>query len=411
MDTHTFDDIPWSLSRTGESLIWYDAIRIATSCRKMVGRFYSGTNVMIPSLIVPAMWWETISWEAPLPMCSYMLTLSRLVIATDYRFSSKVLKRSSCDSFCREIFTYNACLQELSLLPQAYRSFRLQPSLGLTLHGSIGHGSCCRIGWPWLVSTRIFPVLGECVEIGLPMLYLSLDHHSKVALHSLFVDLCPNVWIFCDLNRERGDGTSPIKTQLSAELIEQILLPLPMSTVHTRRRCLAIATPPPAYVLSRGIGWQDYWDFFGLTELESKGCSNFCWFHDIFLYLGYVKFWSCLLHPYQSPSLLHSTVYSSALLLHSHLNKNCLCFSASVIIISPVHNMNSNEKTSYHRTFTVSRIIHPQFFNEYWNQPAVDLVHSNAGWVLLLDQAKKKPCLFITRSNVGFDLDLRSMRL
>ncbi|XAR55331.1 hypothetical protein NMG60_11035377 [Bertholletia excelsa] len=149
---------------------------------------------------------------------------------------------------------------------------------------------------------RGFPVVGSCVEIGLPMLLLViglsqyLKHVRPVRDLPIFerfpVLICiPIIWIYAIILTASGayDG-KPTATQSScrtdkANLISTapwFMFPYPlqwgsptfaaghsiamMSAVlvsmvestgaYKAASRLAIATPPPAFVLSRGIGWQ-----------------------------------------------------------------------------------------------------------------------------------------------------------
>ncbi|CAJ2653662.1 unnamed protein product [Trifolium pratense] len=149
---------------------------------------------------------------------------------------------------------------------------------------------------------RGFPVLGNCVEIGIPMLLLViglsqyLKHVRPVRDIPIFerfpVLICvPIIWIYAVILTASGAyRDKPFKTQHNcrtdrADLISTapwFMFPYPlqwgaptfsvghsfamMSAVivsmvestgaYQAAARLAIATPPPAYVLSRGIGWQ-----------------------------------------------------------------------------------------------------------------------------------------------------------
>ncbi|XP_010943259.1 nucleobase-ascorbate transporter 1 [Elaeis guineensis] len=149
---------------------------------------------------------------------------------------------------------------------------------------------------------RGFPAVGNCVEIGIPMLLLLVGLSQYLKHYRLFrhipiferfpVLICVTViWIYSLILTAGGAyNHRPIKTQDScrtdrANLISSapwfkfpyplqwgaptfdaghtvammaaVLVSVAESTgAYKAASRLAIATPPPAYVLSRGIGWQ-----------------------------------------------------------------------------------------------------------------------------------------------------------
>ncbi|KAI3457357.1 hypothetical protein Pfo_014020 [Paulownia fortunei] len=149
---------------------------------------------------------------------------------------------------------------------------------------------------------RGFPALGNCVEIGLPMLFLVIGL-SQYLKHVKLLRDCPIferfpvlvcvtiIWIYsliltasgayrgkpndtqqnCRTDRANLISTAPwfmfpyplqwgpptFSAGHSFAMISAVLVSMVESTgAYKAAARLAIATPPPAYVLSRGIGWQ-----------------------------------------------------------------------------------------------------------------------------------------------------------
>ncbi|KAJ6813410.1 nucleobase-ascorbate transporter 1 [Iris pallida] len=149
---------------------------------------------------------------------------------------------------------------------------------------------------------RGFPVVGNCVEIGIPMLLLVIGLSQYLKHYRPFRDIpiferfpviiCVTViWIYSVILTAGGAYRHrPMKTQNSCQTDRANLIssapwfkfPYPMqwgaptfdaghavammaavfvslaesTAAYKAASRLAIATPPPAYVLSRGIGWQ-----------------------------------------------------------------------------------------------------------------------------------------------------------
>ncbi|XP_073098747.1 nucleobase-ascorbate transporter 1 isoform X2 [Elaeis guineensis] len=170
---------------------------------------------------------------------------------------------------------------------------------------------------------RGFPAVGNCVEIGIPMLLMLIGLSQYLKHYRPFRDIpiferfpvliCVTViWIYSLILTAGGAyNNRPIKTQDScrtdrANLISSapwfkfpyplqwgaptfdaghavammaaVLVSLTESTgAYMAASRLAIATPPPAYVLSRGIGWQQLVSnlrenvgLLGLTRVGSR---------------------------------------------------------------------------------------------------------------------------------------------
>lgn len=149
---------------------------------------------------------------------------------------------------------------------------------------------------------RGFPMLGNCVEIGLPMLLLVIGVSQYLKHTRLLKDLpiferfplliCISIiWIYSIILTASGAyRNKPNATQISCRtdranlistapwfkfpyplqwgpptfsaghsfaMMSSVLVSMAESTgAYMAASRLAIATPPPAYVLSRGIGWQ-----------------------------------------------------------------------------------------------------------------------------------------------------------
>ncbi|KAI3716181.1 hypothetical protein L6452_23336 [Arctium lappa] len=149
---------------------------------------------------------------------------------------------------------------------------------------------------------RGFPMLGNCVEIGLPMLLLVIGVSQYLKHTRLLKDLpiferfplliCISIiWVYsiiltasgayrnrpnatqisCRTDRANLISTAPwfkfpyplqwgpptFSAGHSFAMMSSVLVSMAESTAaYMAASRLAIATPPPAYVLSRGIGWQ-----------------------------------------------------------------------------------------------------------------------------------------------------------
>ncbi|KAG7034887.1 Nucleobase-ascorbate transporter 1 [Cucurbita argyrosperma subsp. argyrosperma] len=221
-----------------------------------------GTNVMIPSLIVPAMGGDNGDKARVIQTLLFVAGLNTLLQALFGTRLPAVVGGS---------FTY--------VIPIAY---------------IVGDSSLQRI--------TDNHELGECVEIGLPMLILIIGLSQYLKHVKPFRDLpiferfpvliCVTiVWIYSVILTASGAyRNKPIKTQLSCRtdqanlittapwfkfpyplqwgpptfsaghsfaMMAAVLVSMVESTgAYKAASRLAIATPPPAYVLSRGIGWQ-----------------------------------------------------------------------------------------------------------------------------------------------------------
>ncbi|XP_073098751.1 nucleobase-ascorbate transporter 1 isoform X5 [Elaeis guineensis] len=230
---------------------------------------------------------------------------------------------------------------------------------------------------------RGFPAVGNCVEIGIPMLLMLIGLSQYLKHYRPFRDIpiferfpvliCVTViWIYSLILTAGGAyNNRPIKTQDScrtdrANLISSapwfkfpyplqwgaptfdaghavammaaVLVSLTESTgAYMAASRLAIATPPPAYVLSRGIGWQgERGASWANTSWQSPSRSDICWIHDIFFHLR--KIWSCL--------CVNSIPHFCCSILCTFW-PCCICWD----IVSSVHQYELYEKSHHHRAF------------------------------------------------------------
>ncbi|KAL9145049.1 hypothetical protein ABFS82_13G013700 [Erythranthe guttata] len=276
-----------------------------------------------------------------------------------------------------------------------------------------------------------FPALGNCVEIGLPMLFLVIAlsqymKHVKIVrefpiFERFSVLVCVIIiWIYSLILTASGAYRGkPITTQLSCRTDKSNLVssapwfmfPYPLQwgpPTFTAGHCfammsavfvsmvestgaykaaarLAIATPPPAYVLSRGIGWQgigvlidglfgtcsgstvsvENVGLLGLTRVGSRRVvqisAAFMIFFSIFGKFGAV-FASI-------PFPIFAGLYCVLFGLVGSVGLSFLQFT----------NMNSMRNLFITGISLFLGISIPQFFSEYWNGRR-GLVHTHAGW-------------------------------
>ncbi|KAK9091994.1 hypothetical protein Syun_026905 [Stephania yunnanensis] len=275
---------------------------------------------------------------------------------------------------------------------------------------------------------RGFPLVGNCVEIGIPMLLaiIGLSQYLKhvrplrdVPIFERFpVLICVTViWAYSHVLTAGGAYRHrPIRTQHNcrtdrANLISSapwFKFPYPlqwgaptfnaghsfamMSAVfvsmvestgaYKAASRLAIATPPPAYVLSRGIGWQGIGvlldGLFGTgtgstvsvaswTDPSGKpqSCSDFRWFHDILFYFR--KIWSslCII-----PFPIFAALYCILFGLVAAVGLSFLQFT----------NMNSMRNLFITGLSLFLGISVPQYFNDFWLNSHHGPVHTHSGW-------------------------------
>ncbi|CAN1124240.1 Nucleobase-ascorbate transporter 1 [Linum perenne] len=303
---------------------------------------------------------------------------------------------------------------------------------------------------------RGFPAVGRCVEIGLPMLLLlvGLSQYLKhvrpfrdVPIFERFpVLICVTiVWIYSIILTAGGAyRDKPDRTQRScrtdrANLISSapwFMFPYPlqwgpptfsaghcfamMSAVlvsmvestgaYKAASRLAIATPPPAYVLSRGIGWQgigilldglfgtgtgstvsvENVGLLGLTRVGSRRVvqisagfmiffSTLGKFGAVFASIPFPIFAAmyCVLFGLVGKSRNHSSISNRE---STNLDRPRVSAGSVGLSFLQFTNMNSMRNLMITGLSLFLGISIPVFFDEYLNPTRHGLVHTNAGW-------------------------------
>ncbi|XP_010035524.2 nucleobase-ascorbate transporter 1 [Eucalyptus grandis] len=279
---------------------------------------------------------------------------------------------------------------------------------------------------------RGFPTLGQCVEIGIPMLLMVigvsqyLKHVRLMRGLPIFerfpVLICVAViWLYsliltasgayrdrpaitqqsCRTDRANLISTAPwfkfpyplqwgpptFSAGHSFAMMSSVLVSMVESTgAYMAASRLAIATPPPAYVLSRGIGWQgigilldglfgtgtgstvsvENVGLLGLTRVGSRRVVQLsAAFMIFFSILG--KFGAVFA---SIPFPIFAALYCVLFGLVASVGLSFLQFT----------NMNSMRNLIITGLSLFLGISVPQFFYEYWTPNRKGLVHSNAGW-------------------------------
>ncbi|KAK6120629.1 hypothetical protein DH2020_045624 [Rehmannia glutinosa] len=280
---------------------------------------------------------------------------------------------------------------------------------------------------------RGFPAqLGNCVEIGLPMLFLViglsqyLKHVKPLRDFPIFerfpvIISIAIIWLYSLILTASGAyREKPVATQLSCRtdranlistapwfkfpyplqwgpptfaaghafaMMSAVLVSMIESTgAYKAASRLAIATPPPAYVLSRGIGWQgigvlldglfgtcsgstvsvENVGLLGLTRVGSRRVVQIsAGFMIFFSILG--KFGAVFA---SIPFPIYAALYCVLFGLVGSVGLSFLQFT----------NMNSMRNLFITGLSLFLGISIPQFFDEYWSFTRRGLVHTNAGW-------------------------------
>ncbi|XP_008456413.1 nucleobase-ascorbate transporter 1 isoform X2 [Cucumis melo] len=410
-----------------------------------------GTNVMIPSLIVPAMGGDngdkarviqTLLFVAGLNTLLQALFGTRLpavvggsfayVIPIAYIVGDSSLQRIS-DSHERFLHTMRAIQGALIVASSIQIILGYSQVWGLLSRFFSPLGMAPVVGLVGLgLFQRGFPVLGECVEIGLPMLILIIGLSQYLKHVRPFRDLpiferfpvliCVTiVWIYSVILTASGAyRNKPMKTQISCRtdranlittapwfkfpyplqwgpptfsaghsfaMMAAVLVSMVESTgAYKAASRLAIATPPPAYVLSRGIGWQgigvllnglfgtstgatvavENVGLLGLTRVGSRRVVQIsAGFMIFFSTLG--KFGAVFA---SIPIPIFAAIYCVLFGLVASVGLSFLQFT----------NMNSMRNLMITGLSLFLGLSIPQFFNEYWNPARRGLVHTNAEW-------------------------------
>ncbi|KAL9231934.1 hypothetical protein vseg_007092 [Gypsophila vaccaria] len=280
-----------------------------------------GTSVMIPTILVPAMGGsdgdkarviQTLLFVAGINTLLQALFGTRLpavvggsfayIIPIAYIINDSSLQRIT-DSHDRFIQTMRAIQGALIVSSSIQIILGYSQLWGLFTRFFSPLGMAPVVGLVGLgLFQRGFPALGNCVEIGLPMLLLviGLSQYLKhvrplkdIPIFERFpVIICVSiVWIYAIILTAGGAYRhTPTHTKISCRtdranlittapwfkfpyplqwgpptfaaghsfaMMSAVLVSMVESTAAYKAASrLAIATPPPAYVLSRGIGWQ-----------------------------------------------------------------------------------------------------------------------------------------------------------
>ncbi|XP_020202602.1 nucleobase-ascorbate transporter 1 [Cajanus cajan] len=279
---------------------------------------------------------------------------------------------------------------------------------------------------------RGFPLLGDCVEIGIPMLLLVIGSSQYLKHVRPFRDIpiferfpvlicVPIVWIYaviltasgayrhkpdttqrsCQTDRANLISTAPwfmfpypfqwgpptFSAGHSFAMMSAVIVSMVESTgAYKAASRLAIATPPPAYVLSRGIGWQgigvlldglygtgtgsgvsvENVGLLGLTRVGSRRVVQIsAGFMIFFSILG--KFGAVFA---SIPFPIFAALYCVLFGLVGSVGISFLQFT----------NMNSMRNLIITGLTLFLGISVPQFFDQYWTPSRHGLVHTNAGW-------------------------------
>ncbi|XP_065876576.1 nucleobase-ascorbate transporter 1 [Euphorbia lathyris] len=410
-----------------------------------------GTTVMIPSMLVPAMGGsngdkarviQTLLFVSGINTLLQALFGTRLpavvggsfayVIPIAYIISDSSLQRIS-DHHERFIQTMRAIQGALIVASSIQIILGYSQVWGLFSRFFSPLGMAPVVGLVGLgLFQRGFPELGNCVEIGLPMLLLVIGLSQYLKHVRIFRELpiferfpvliCVTiVWIYSVILTASGAyRDKPIKTQFSCRtdranlistapwfkfpyplqwgpptfsaghsfaMMSAVLVSMVESTgAYKAASRLAIATPPPAYVLSRGIGWQgigilldglfgtctgssvsvENVGLLGLTRVGSRRVVQIsAGFMIFFATLG--KFGAVFA---SIPFPIFAALYCVLFGLVASVGLSFLQFT----------NMNSMRNLIITGLSLFLGISVPQFFNEYWNPARHGLVHTHAGW-------------------------------
>lgn len=410
-----------------------------------------GTSVMIPSALVPAMGGsdgdkarviQTLLFVAGLNTLLQALFGTRLptVVGGSFSYVIPIAYIVSDSKLQRIIEPHERFIQTMRAIQGALIvASSIQIILGYSQVWGLFSRFFSPLGMAPVVGLvglglfeRGFPALGNCVEIGIPMLLLviGLSQYLKhvrpfrgVPIFERFpVLFCVAIiWIYSLLLTAGGAyRDKPVRTQISCRTDRENLIstapwfkfPYPlqwgpptfsaghsfamMSAVlvsmvestgaYKAASRLAIATPPPAYVLSRGIGWQgigilldglfgtgtgstvsvENVGLLGLTRVGSRRVVQIsAGFMIFFSILG--KFGAVFA---SIPFPIYAALYCVVFGLVGSVGLSFLQFT----------NMNSMRNLIITGLSLFLGISVPRFFNEYWNPSHHGLVHTNAGW-------------------------------
>ncbi|KAL5076225.1 hypothetical protein RYX36_015209 [Vicia faba] len=441
-----------------------------------------GTSVMIPSMLVPAMGGssgdkarviQTLLFVAGINTLLQALFGTRLpavvggsfayVIPVAYIIGDSSLQRIN-DPHERFIHTMRAIQGALIVASSIQIILGYSQVWGLFSRFFSPLGMAPVVGLVGLgIIQRGFPALGNCVEIGIPMLLLvvGLSQYLKhvrpfrdIPIFERFpVLVCVTiVWIYsviltasgayrhrpsmtqhnCRTDRANLISTAPwfmfpyplqwgpptFSAGHSFAMMSAVLVSMVESTgAYKAASRLAIATPPPAYVLSRGIGWQgigilldglygtgtgstvsvENVGLLGLTRVGSRRVVQIsAGFMIFFATLG--KFGAVFASiPFPIFAALYCVLFGLVGMFtafHCHTLSMChydfrkiyitdmfLCSSGAVgISFLQFTNMNSMRNLIIIGLTLFLGISVPQFFDQYWTNSRHGPVHTNALW-------------------------------
>ncbi|KAH1214998.1 Nucleobase-ascorbate transporter 1 [Glycine max] len=361
-----------------------------------------GTSVMIPSMLVPAMGGssgdkaqviQTLLFVAGINTLLQALFGTRLpaVVGGSFAYVIPIAHIISDSSLQRINDPHERFLQTMRAIQGALIvASSIQIVLGYSQVWGLFSRFFSPLGMAPVVGLvglgliqRGFPALGNCVEIGIPMLLLvvGLSQYLKhvrpfrdIPIFERFpVLICVTiVWIYsviltasgayrhkptitqnsCRTDRANLISTAPwfmfpyplqwgpptFSAGHSFAMMSAVIVSMVESTgAYKAASRLAIATPPPAYVLSRGIGWQ-------LLQ------------------------WKCIR---ENVGLLGLTRVGS---------RRVVQISAVGISFLQFTNMNSMRNLIITGLTLFLGISVPQFSNQYWTSSHHGPVHTNAGW-------------------------------
>ncbi|KAK8611651.1 hypothetical protein V6N13_131697 [Hibiscus sabdariffa] len=417
-----------------------------------------GTSVMIPSLLVPAMGGsdrdkalviQTLLFVAAINTLLQALFGTRLpaIVGGSYAYVIPIAYIINDPSLHRISNPHERFIQTMRATQGALIvASSIQIILGYSQVWGLFSRFFSPLGMAPVVALvglglfqRGFPLLGNCVEIGLPMLLLVigvsqyLKHVRPLRDIPIFerfpVLICVTiVWIYSLILTASGAyRDKPIATQLSCRtdranlistapwfkfpyplqwgpptfsaghsfaMMSAVLVSMVESTgAYKAASRLAIATPPPAYVLSRGIGWQgigimldglfgtvtgstvsvENVGLLGLSRVGSRRVvqisAAFMLFFSILGTSSYFrrKFGAVFA---SIPFPIFAALYCVLFGLVGSVGLSFLQFT----------NMNCMRNLIITGLSLFLGISIPQFFNEYWNPSHRGLVHTNAGW-------------------------------
>ncbi|KAL2976514.1 hypothetical protein AAZX31_13G013300 [Glycine max] len=420
-----------------------------------------GTSVMIPSMLVPAMGGssgdkaqviQTLLFVAGINTLLQALFGTRLpaVVGGSFAYVIPIAHIISDSSLQRINDPHERFLQTMRAIQGALIvASSIQIVLGYSQVWGLFSRFFSPLGMAPVVGLvglgliqRGFPALGNCVEIGIPMLLLvvGLSQYLKhvrpfrdIPIFERFpVLICVTiVWIYsviltasgayrhkptitqnsCRTDRANLISTAPwfmfpyplqwgpptFSAGHSFAMMSAVIVSMVESTgAYKAASRLAIATPPPAYVLSRGIGWQGIGILLDGLYGTGTGSTVSVMMSVI---VGYSRENVGLLGLTRVGSRRVVQISAGFMIFFSTLGKfgavfasipfpifaalYCVLFglvAAVGISFLQFTNMNSMRNLIITGLTLFLGISVPQFSNQYWTSSHHGPVHTNAGW-------------------------------